>query len=117
MENTDKAKYNLITNKVNIYLDVLGPLMMHQNGREIEWRNIVTVHKSGAIRRAAKSVSNWLSQEVSTTDWRQHDIQPRHWNEKYMLGVRGPRDQIVTQIDTVASCRETGIRTTAPVSI
>jgi hypothetical protein len=43
MKNTNSSGSNLVTNKVQINLDVLGALMLHRVGREINDIDVVVV--------------------------------------------------------------------------
>jgi hypothetical protein len=51
MKNTNSSGSNLVTNKVQINLDVLGALMLHRVGREINDIDVVVVNNSTLARR------------------------------------------------------------------
>ena len=51
MEHTYMTKRNLLPNKVDINLNVLGALTMNRVGGEVDRRNIVTVDNRGLVNR------------------------------------------------------------------
>jgi hypothetical protein len=52
MQHADCSKGNLVTNKVEINLDVLGSLMLYGIGGEVHRTNIVTINQGGPCRRS-----------------------------------------------------------------
>ena len=51
MKNADLTKGNALTNKVQIDLHMLGPLMLNRIGGEIDCTDVVTVNKCGPMER------------------------------------------------------------------
>jgi hypothetical protein len=54
MKNMNNSGSNLVVNKVQINLNVLGTLMLHQVGREINDTDVAAVNKSSSVRRSVK---------------------------------------------------------------
>jgi hypothetical protein len=52
MKKTNFAKRNLLTNKMNVNLYVLGSSMLNWIGGHVDSRHIVTVDKCGGVKRA-----------------------------------------------------------------
>jgi len=51
MENSNVTKGNLLSNKMEIDLNMLRPLMLHRIAGEIDSTNVVTVDQSSTVRR------------------------------------------------------------------
>jgi hypothetical protein len=58
MKNTNFAKRNLLTNKMNVNLYVLGSTMLNWIGGHVDGRHIVTVEKCGRVKRAMELLKN-----------------------------------------------------------
>ena len=54
MKNSDGSGSDLVTDEVQINLDVLGALMLHRVSREINGTYVVTVNNSGSTKRGVK---------------------------------------------------------------
>ena len=54
MENSNVTEGDLLSNEVEIDLNMFCPLMLHRVAREIYSTNVVTVDQSGTARRVLK---------------------------------------------------------------
>jgi hypothetical protein len=58
MKNSGGSDNNLVTDEVQINLDVLGALMLHRVSREINDTYVITVNNSSSMKRGVKFSSN-----------------------------------------------------------
>lgn len=54
MKNTNMTESNIIADKMNIYLHMLGALMMNRIRREVHNRDVVTVNNGGFRQQTTK---------------------------------------------------------------
>jgi hypothetical protein len=54
MKNPCMTKCNLLSNKMEVNLHVLRPLMLHWIAGEVYCADVVTIDQSGSARRAVK---------------------------------------------------------------
>jgi hypothetical protein len=54
MKNSGGSDNNLVTDEVQINLDVLGVLMLHRVSREINDTYVITVNNSSSMKRGVK---------------------------------------------------------------
>jgi hypothetical protein len=48
MKHTDNTNSNTLPNKVEIYLDMLGALMLDRVGRHVDGADVVTIDQGGS---------------------------------------------------------------------
>jgi hypothetical protein len=53
MENMNRAGVDTLTDKMKVYLDVFGALMLHRVGQEVDCTHIITIDKCGMLQRLA----------------------------------------------------------------
>jgi hypothetical protein len=54
MKNSNMTKSNLLSNKMEIDLNVLRPLMLHRITGEVDSTDVITIDQSSTARRALK---------------------------------------------------------------
>ena len=54
MENTNVANLNLVSNKVNIDLNVFGTTVLHGVGTEVHCRNVIAINNRSFVERPVK---------------------------------------------------------------
>lgn len=54
MLDPDLTECNVVMHKVNVDLNMFGPLMMNRISREVDSRDIITINKSGRLSTTAK---------------------------------------------------------------
>jgi hypothetical protein len=118
MQYADLAQSDILADKVNINLDMLGAPMMNRIGRHVDCTHIVAINDSRTSNRDVellKKLPKPVAFGDSMGDGMVLSLSTGAWDSGLALGRLG--DQVVTEVDTVAGCGAPRVRTTAPVSI
>jgi hypothetical protein len=118
MKNTNFAKRNLLTNKMNVNLDVLGSSTLNRIGGHVDRRHIVTVDKCGRVKRAMELLKE-LTEPTALRNSMSHSMVlcfcTGARNRSLMLGR--PRDQTISVVDAISRNRASRVRTASPIRI
>jgi hypothetical protein len=108
---TWRTRMSLLTDKVEINLNMLSALMLNRVGGEIDSTDVVAVDQSGQWQGVVNLYH--ICHVVN------HDAVPRLSTRTGddVLMVRGPGDEVVAQEHCVARSGPTSVGTTGPVSI
>lgn len=118
MKNSNVPQCNTISNEVKVDLDVFGALVLNWIRGHIDRAHVVTENNGGTGKRPVKLLEK-LAEPTSFSDGVGDDtilgLSARARDGVLSLG--GPRDQIVTEEDTVARSGATCVRTTSPIRV
>jgi len=118
MENPSISDSNLVTNKVQVDLHILHPLMLNRVCGEVHGADVVAVDESALGERTVK-----LSQELSETGCFRHTVSDSPvlhlctgaGDNRLPLGR--PGDKVATEENGIAGSATTSVRTPRPVSV
>jgi hypothetical protein len=118
VEDPKITKSNTFADKVEIYLNMLGALVLDRVGGHVNSTDIVTVYQGSPVERRMK-----LTEELTQPRCLCHSIcnstvfrlgtGPRHG----VLSFGGPRNKVVTKKNCIAGCGLASIGTTSPIGI
>ena len=118
MENPNISDSNQVTNKVQVDLHMLRPLMLNRVCGEVHGADVVAVDESALDERAVK-----LSQELSEPGCFRDTVSDSlvlrlctgAGDNRLPLGR--PGDKVATEEDGIAGSAPTSVRTPCPVSV
>jgi hypothetical protein len=118
VKNSNVTESNLLTNEVNIQLNVLGAAMMNGVGGEVDNRDVVAEDDSSLVNRAGE-LGEKLTKPRTLSNCIGHSMifslsaGPRDG----VLVLGRPGDQRRSKVDAVAGGRAPSVRAARPVCI
>jgi hypothetical protein len=78
VKNSNVTESNLLTNKVDVQLDVLCATMMNGVGGEVDSKDVVAEDNGGLVNRTGKLKETDEAKCTQQLHGPQHDTQPQH---------------------------------------
>lgn len=102
MKDTNKAKSNFLTNKVDVDLNVLRTFMLNRVGGEIDGTDVVAEDHCRRAERGAEFIQK-LAKPTTLSDSMSDSTILRFGTGAgdHGLPLGGPRDKIITEEDTI----------------
>ena len=118
MKNSNVTESNLLTNKVDVQLDVLGATMMNGVGGEVDSRDVVAEDNCGLVNRTGK-LREELTKPSALGNGIGHStilsLSTRPGDGGLALGR--PGDQRRAKVDTISRGGAPSIRAPCPICI
>ena len=118
MKYTNIPTLHFFPNKMYVHLNMFSALMVNWVAQQINNTNIIIINKSGRRNgkmKLKKYVTKLASLKNNISHTTTFSLSTGLRNRR--LALSRPRDQILTEKNTIARSRTTGVRTTAPISI
>ncbi|XP_047085243.1 abscisic acid 8'-hydroxylase 3-like [Lolium rigidum] len=118
MENAHSTKSNLLTDEMDIQLNVFGSPVMYWIGRHVYCTEIIAINNGGCMNRTVQLLK-YMANPTSFSNTGGHGtIFCFSRRARYRgLSARGPAYEIVSKIYAVPGSRASGIWATSPVGI
>jgi hypothetical protein len=118
MKNAHSTKSNLLTDEMDIQLNVFGSPVMYWIGRHVYCTDIIAVNNGGCMNRTVQLLK-YMANPTSFSNTGGHGTIFRFSRRARYRGLSagGPAYQIVSKIYAVPGSRASGIRETNPVGI
>jgi hypothetical protein len=118
MEDTNVPDGNVLADKVKINLNMLGALVLHGVGGEVDGADVVAVDQSGP-RQGAVQLHKQLTKPTRLCHAVGHGTVLRlsARTRDDVLTLRGPGDEVVTQEHRVVRSGPASVGTTGPISV
>jgi hypothetical protein len=118
MKHAYLSKSNLLTNEVNVDLDVFGAAIVNGIGCHVDSTHVVAIDDRHRSNRQVEFLKK-LSQPAALSNSVGHGpVLSLHAGPgDGSLSLGGPRDEVVAEVDAVAQSGATRVRTPSPVRI
>ena len=118
MKNPNLTERHLLTNKVDVDLDVLRAAMLNRVAGHIDSTDVIAEDNSRGRERTMK-LEKKLTKPAALSHGMSHGSVLRlgTGTGHSSLTFRRPRDKVVTKIDAVAGRRTLGVRAPSPICV
>ena len=118
MQHSNLSQHNLLTDEVDINLNMLRVTMMNRIGRHINGTDVITIDDSRRSNRDVKFLKK-LAQLATLGDSMGDGaiLSLRAGAGNYSLAFGRPGDKVVTEVDAVAEGGVSRVGTTSPVGV
>jgi hypothetical protein len=118
MKNTNFAKRNLLTNKMDVNLYVLGSSMLNWIGGHVDSRHIVIIDKCGGAKRAMELLKKLTKPTTLRKNMSYDTVLCFYTGSRDRSPTLGrPRNQTISIVDAISGSRASRVRTTSPIGI
>jgi hypothetical protein len=118
MENSDLSKSHLLSNKMDVNLDVLRATMLNWIGHHVNGAHIVTIDKRGRPHQKMQVLKELAGPIALGNNMCHRSIFNLSTRSRHSgLSLGRPRYEVVAQENAIVRCGSSGVRAASPVSI